>query len=222
MISPVKSFSSDASVGRSVSIVTTAATETVVDTFAESTEQAAHTGANQEDSNPSQYEPNPDVGSTLTIQTQDSGVLVTVGHVLHAVVIQHADFSPEGSKEAINLIFGILKSFIDVIFSVEEFSGGYKGTMYVLINQNDSRHTNLFFQKPTQPDRRRTGGKWRLSSLSNILKTIKTGIPFQQKLLSYVRNNNSCPPPCPSFLRLLLAVAALSFKTHVMRDDVNY
>ena len=118
-------LTSDASVGGCVSLVpTTTATETVVDTFTESTEKAAHTGSNQEDSDPSQYEPNPDVGATLTIHTSDSSLLVTVGDILHAALIHHADFAPEGSKEAVNFIFGILKSSVDVILSVEEFSGG--------------------------------------------------------------------------------------------------
>ena len=118
-------LTSDASVGGCVSLVsTTTATETVEDTFTDSTEQAADTGANQENSDPSQYEPNPDVGSTLTIHTGDSSLPVTVGHILHAVVIHHADFAPEGSKEAINFTFGILKSSVDVILSIEEFSGG--------------------------------------------------------------------------------------------------
>ena len=117
-------LTSDASVGRCVSLVTTTATETVVDTFTESAEEAAHTGANQENSDPSQHQPNPDVGSTLTIHTSESSLLVTVGQIVHAVVINHADFAPEGSKEAINFTFGILKSSVDVILSVEEFSGG--------------------------------------------------------------------------------------------------
>ena len=115
---------SDSSVGRSVSLIPAAATETVVDTPTESTEETADTGADQEDGNPSQDEPHPDVGSTLTVHTSDASLLVAVGEVLQALVVQHAHFSPEGGKEAINLTFGILKSLVDVILSVEEFSGG--------------------------------------------------------------------------------------------------
>ena len=127
-ILPVRFQFSDSSISRSVPLVTTtAATETVQDTLAESTEQAADTGAHKEDGNPRQHEPNPDVGSTLTVQPQrprDAGLLVAVSQMLQALVVHYAGFSPEGSKEAINLIFGILKSLVDVIFSVEEFSGG--------------------------------------------------------------------------------------------------
>ena len=115
---------SHARVSRCVSLVTATATETVVDTFTESTEQAANTGANQEDRDASQDEPNPNVGSTLTIHTSESGLLVTVGNILHAVVVHHANFPPERSKEAINFILGIFKSSVDVILGVEEVSGG--------------------------------------------------------------------------------------------------
>ena len=89
-----------------------------------SAEHAAYTGANQENNDPSQYEPNPDVGSTLTIHTSEPGLLVTVGNILHAVVVHHANFPPERSKEAINFILGIFKSSVDVILGVEEVSGG--------------------------------------------------------------------------------------------------
>ena len=65
---PVRFQFSDSSIGRCVTLVTAAAAETVVDTLAESTEQAADTGAHQEDGNPSQHEPHPDVGSALTVQ----------------------------------------------------------------------------------------------------------------------------------------------------------
>ena len=130
IVSPFELQCSDSSVGWRVSLVPTAATETVVDTLTESTEQAADAGANQEDGNPSQDQPNPDVGSTLTIHTSEAGLLVAVGNIVHALVVQQTGFSPEGSKEAINLTFGVLKSLVDVILGVEELSGGWKGTIY--------------------------------------------------------------------------------------------
>ena len=59
---------SDSSVGRSVSLVPlAAATETVRDTLTESTEQAGDARPDQDDDDPGQKEPDPDVGATLTI-----------------------------------------------------------------------------------------------------------------------------------------------------------
>ena len=49
-----------------------AAAETVQDTLTESTEQAADAGPDQNDEDPGHYEPDPDVGATLAIQSSES------------------------------------------------------------------------------------------------------------------------------------------------------
>ena len=116
---------SDSSVGRSVSLIpSAAATETVVDTLAESAEEAAETGPDQNDGDTGHDEPDPDVGAALTIKSSESRLLVAVRHVIHALVIHDTGFSPEGGKEAINLLLGISQSIVDVVLSVEEVSGG--------------------------------------------------------------------------------------------------
>ena len=62
----------------------------------------AHTAEKQDDrdsnydakSNHCQYQPNPDVWSTVTYP-KDSSLRVTVGHILHAVDVQNANLSPD-------------------------------------------------------------------------------------------------------------------------------
>ena len=87
--------------------------------------ESADTGADQDgDSYPRQYQPQPDVGTTLTnTNTKSSYDPVTVGHVLDTVVIQPADLAPDGSNEDCSSFFSFLNSSIDVILNGEQVSG---------------------------------------------------------------------------------------------------
>ena len=138
IVSPFELQCSDSSVGWRVSLVSAAATETVVDTLTEAADQAANAGPNQEEGDRAQHQPNPDVGSTLTIHSSEAGLLVTVGKIVHTLLVQQARLTPEGGKEAIDLTLGVLKSFVDVVLSVEEFSGGWKRNN-LFMNQSGSR-----------------------------------------------------------------------------------
>lgn len=83
------------SVGGGVALVPAAAAEAVVQTLAEAADDAADTGAHQEESDDSEDQPDPDVGSTLSVESSNAGVLVAVSHVLQTVVVRNAFLSPE-------------------------------------------------------------------------------------------------------------------------------
>ena len=112
------------SVGGGVALVPAAAAEAVVQTLAEAADDAADTGAHQEESDDSQDQPDPDVGSTFPVESSNAGVLVAVSHVLQTVVVRNAFLSPEWGEEPVDVLLSITKSFVDVVLSVEQLSGG--------------------------------------------------------------------------------------------------
>ena len=62
----------DPSVGRSVALVPAAAAEAPVQTLAQPAQDAADTGADQEEDDTGQDQPDPDGGTTLAIRVENS------------------------------------------------------------------------------------------------------------------------------------------------------
>jgi len=118
----------------SVSLIPAAAAQTIVETFAESTANAADTCTEEEEDDGSQDKPDPEVRSTLTINCQrsqelfgDSSILVAVGNIFHTLVISHTLSSPKLLHKSLQFLIYFIEGFIDVIVSISPFTNCCSG-----------------------------------------------------------------------------------------------
>lgn len=121
------------SVGWGVALVSAAATQTVVETFADSTANAADDASNQEEDNCSNDSPDPPLGTAFSGNSSKvdaskrcvhGSVLVAVGHHIKTSTVLNTHSSPPPLEEPLNLFLGIVGSLVDVIIDVQEVPVG--------------------------------------------------------------------------------------------------
>ena len=100
--------------------------DSLVKAGAETAETAADAGAEEEKDDDGEDDPDPDDGAALTVNREaaeagsggEPGLLVAVGHVLQAVAVHDTVGSVELLHKALDLLVGISKGILDVLFGV--------------------------------------------------------------------------------------------------------
>lgn len=117
------------SVGWSVSLVSAAATQTVVKTLADATANATDDASNQEESDDGDNDPDPEDGTTFSGQTSsveaskwsvNISLLVTIGNRLETSTVLDTDATPPLLEEALHFSLSIVGSLVDIIIYIQK------------------------------------------------------------------------------------------------------
>ena len=101
-------------------------TNSLVKAGAETAETAADAGAEEEKDDDGEDDPDPDDGAALAVNSEaaeaggggEAGLLVAVGDVLEALAVHDTVGSVELLHKALDLLVGISKGILDVLFGV--------------------------------------------------------------------------------------------------------